>query len=285
MLFSTDPLHIVLLALFLIMAVIQAWYWLNFYRRSAYASQSAAAGTGKLPPLSVVICARNEADNLSKFLPAVLDQDYPSFEVVVVNDCSEDNSFDVLGGMMKKYPFLKVSTIQKDPGFAHTKKLAMLIGIKAAKNDLLVFTDADCQPVSRTWLRHVASAAAGKAELIIGYGGYLPERASSTAIYVMRPCSPPCNTSEWPWLVCRIWVSDATWHTGEASFSTAEDLVRIIISCPVTMIFSSTEMPLQTTAALCCHTIFYAVSSPAEHCCMGKAETQAFIRRNILQEG
>ncbi|HWR74407.1 MAG TPA: glycosyltransferase [Bacteroidales bacterium] len=177
MLFSTDPLHIVLLALFLIMAVIQAWYWLNFYRRSAYASQSAAAGTGKLPPLSVVICARNEADNLSKFLPAVLDQDYPSFEVVVVNDCSEDNSFDILGGMMKKYPFLKVSTIQKDPGFAHTKKLAMLIGIKAAKNDLLVFTDADCQPVSRMWLRHVASAAAGKAELIIGYGGYLPEKS------------------------------------------------------------------------------------------------------------
>jgi glycosyltransferase involved in cell wall biosynthesis len=177
MLFSTEPLHIVLLALFLIMAIIQAWYWLQYYRRSACAMQNAVAGTGKLPPLSVVICARNEAENLAKFLPAVLDQDYPSFEVVVVNDCSEDNSFDILGGMMNRYPFLKVSTIQKDPGFAHTKKLAMLIGIKAAKNDLLVFTDADCQPVSKMWLREVASAAAGKAELIIGYGGYFPEKS------------------------------------------------------------------------------------------------------------
>jgi hypothetical protein len=177
MLFSTDPLHIVLLTLFLIMAIIQAWYWLQYYRRSAYAGQTAATGTGKLPPLSVVICARNEAENLSKFLPAVLEQDYPSFEVVVVNDCSEDNSFDILGGMMNHYPNLKVSTIQKDPGFAHTKKLAMLIGIKAAKNDLLVFTDADCHPVSKLWLREVASAAAGKAELIIGYGGYIPEKS------------------------------------------------------------------------------------------------------------
>ena len=175
--FSTDPLHIVLLALFLIMAIIQAWYWLKYYRRSADARQNETPVAGKLPPLSVVICARNEAENLARFLPAVLDQDYPSFEVVVVNDCSEDNSFDVLGGMMARYPFLKVSTIQKDPGFAHTKKLAMLIGIKAAKNDLLVFTDADCHPVSNKWLREVASAAAGKAELIIGYGGYITEKS------------------------------------------------------------------------------------------------------------
>ena len=92
MLFSTAPLHIVLLALFLIMAIIQAWYWLQYYRRSACAVQSAAARTGILPPLSVVICARNEAENLGKYLPAVLEQDYPAFEVVVVNDCSEDNS-------------------------------------------------------------------------------------------------------------------------------------------------------------------------------------------------
>jgi glycosyltransferase involved in cell wall biosynthesis len=176
MLVSTDPLHIVLLALFLIMAIIQAWYWLRFYHKAAYARQNEVISPATLPPLSVIICARNEADNLSKFLPAVLEQDYPSFEVVVVNDCSEDNSYDILGEMMKRYPHLKVSIIQKDPGFTHTKKLAMLIGIKAAKNDLLVFTDADCRPATGNWLREVASAATDKAELIIGYGGYMPEK-------------------------------------------------------------------------------------------------------------
>ncbi len=176
MLFSTEPIHIVLLALFLIMAIIQVWYWIHFYRRAAFVMQSASPDPVKLLPLSVIICARNEADNLSKFLPAVLDQDYPSFEVVVVNDCSEDNSFEILGDLMKRHPHLKVSTIQKDPGFAHSKKLAMLIGIKAAKNDLLVFTDADCRPASGKWLREIASAASDKAELIIGYGGYMREK-------------------------------------------------------------------------------------------------------------
>lgn len=178
MIISTDTTHIVLLALLFVMFVIQAWYWLGYYRKAAYARPPARAPQAILPPLSVVICARNEAENLARFLPDVLRQDYPSFEVVVVNDCSEDNTFDVLGDLMKQYPHLKVSIIQKDPGFTHTKKLAMLIGIKAAGNDLLVFTDADCRPASPQWLREVAAAAASeKTDIVIGYGAYMPEKS------------------------------------------------------------------------------------------------------------
>ncbi|MFZ1269827.1 MAG: glycosyltransferase, partial [Bacteroidales bacterium] len=134
MIISTDTTHLILLGLLLTMFIIQAWYWLGYYRRTAFAKVPEIAPGTPFPPLSVVICARNEAENLSRFLPDVLNQDYPSFEVVVVNDCSEDNSFDILGGLMTRYPHLKVSMIQKDPRFKHTKKLAMLIGIKAAKN-------------------------------------------------------------------------------------------------------------------------------------------------------
>jgi glycosyltransferase involved in cell wall biosynthesis len=176
MVFSAEPLHIILLGLFLIMAIIQVWYWLNYYRRAAYAVPGVSDPSEKVPPVSVVICARNEAENLARFLPSVLEQDYPAYEVVVVNDCSEDNSDDVLGDLMKRYPHLRVSMIQKDPDFAHTKKLAMLIGIKAAQNDLLVFTDADCRPASPKWLSNVASAASGDADIIIGYGAYMPEK-------------------------------------------------------------------------------------------------------------
>lgn len=177
MILSTDTTHIILLALLVVMAGIQGWYWLGYYRRAAFADTSGEKATGKLPPLSVIICARNEAENIGRFLPAVLEQDYPSYEVVVVNDCSEDNTDDLLGEMMAKYPHLRVSMIQKDPGFTHTKKLAMLIGIKAAKNELLVFTDADCRPASPNWLREVASAAKAKTDIIIGYGGYMPEKS------------------------------------------------------------------------------------------------------------
>ncbi|MRR19840.1 glycosyltransferase [bacterium] len=177
MILSTDTTHIILLALLVAMAGIQGWYWLWYYRRAAFAVADKAKATGKLPPLSVIICARNEAENIGKFLPAVLEQDYPAYEVVVVNDCSEDNTDDLLGEMMARYPHLRVSMIQKDPGFTHTKKLAMLIGIKAAKNELLVFTDADCRPASPGWLREVASAAKAKTDIIIGYGGYIPEKS------------------------------------------------------------------------------------------------------------
>ena len=176
MILSTDTTHLILLALLTAMALIQGWYWLVYYRRAAFAQAGNEKATGKLPPLSVIICARNEAENISRFLPAVLEQDYPSYEVVVVNDCSEDNTDDLLGEMMARYPHLRVSMIQKDPGFTHTKKLAMLIGIKAAKNELLVFTDADCRPASPNWLREVASAATAKTDIIIGYGGYIPEK-------------------------------------------------------------------------------------------------------------
>lgn len=175
MILSDNPVHIILLALFVIMAAVQAWYWLAYYRRAASCKPAAAEGKANLPPLSVIICARNEAKNLVKFLPSVLEQDYPSYEVVVVNDCSEDNTYDVLGDLMKLYPHLRVSSIQKDPGFTHAKKLAMLIGIKAASNDILVFTDADCQPVSDRWLLAIAEAWSEKTEIVIGYGGFFPE--------------------------------------------------------------------------------------------------------------
>ena len=109
MILSDNPVHIILLALFVIMAAIQAWYWLAYYRRAAFYEPAAAEGKATLPPLSVIICARNEAKNLVKFLPSVLEQDYPSYEVVVVNDCSEDNTYDVLGDLMKLYPFCRLS--------------------------------------------------------------------------------------------------------------------------------------------------------------------------------
>jgi biofilm PGA synthesis N-glycosyltransferase PgaC len=176
MIVSTEPAHIILLSLLIIMASIQGWYWLGYYRRAAFAKADEKKSAPELPPLSVVICARNEAENLARFLPAVMEQDYPSYEVVVVNDCSEDNTYDVLGEMMNRYPHLRVSLIQRDPGFTHTKKLAMLIGIKAAKNEMLVFTDADCRPASPNWLREVAAATRPETDIVIGYGGYIAEK-------------------------------------------------------------------------------------------------------------
>jgi glycosyltransferase involved in cell wall biosynthesis len=123
-------------------------------------------------PVSVIICARNEEENLRNFLPKVLEQEYSGFEVIVVNDCSDDDSYNVLGEYLQKYPNLHVSNITKDPKFTHNKKFAQFIGIKAAQNEILLFTDADCCPESPKWIETMVSHFDEKIDFVLGYGGY-----------------------------------------------------------------------------------------------------------------
>jgi cellulose synthase/poly-beta-1,6-N-acetylglucosamine synthase-like glycosyltransferase len=156
--------------IFFASAAIQLFYYL-FYYMAVYFYKP-AANNAKKQPVSVIICARNEAENLKKFLPAVLEQDYTDYEVIVVNDCSEDNSYLILGSYLLQYPHLRISTVNKDPKFTHNKKFAQFIGIKASKNDILLFTDADCQPESDKWLETMTSHFHDKTDFVLGYGGY-----------------------------------------------------------------------------------------------------------------
>jgi glycosyltransferase involved in cell wall biosynthesis len=153
--------------------VIQLFYYLFFYLAVCLKNPSEPKKTGL--PVSVIICARNESENLKKFLPSILEQNYPDYEVIVVNDCSEDSSYEVLAEFLSKYPHLRISTVNKDPKFAHNKKFAQFIGIKAAKNEILLFTDADCKPESDKWLEDMTSHFDEKTNFVLGYGGYLRE--------------------------------------------------------------------------------------------------------------
>jgi len=161
---------IIIFSLFILAAAIQLFYYLFFYLPVYREKPSIKENK---PPVSVIICARNEAENLAGFLPSVLGQDYPDYEVIVVNDCSEDESYDILGGFLEKYPHLRISTITKDPKFTHNKRFAQFIGIKAAKNEVLVFTDADCKPASPKWLEGIVSHFDDNTTFVLGYGGYL----------------------------------------------------------------------------------------------------------------
>lgn len=123
------------------------------------------------PSVSVVIAARNEYYNLEKNLPLVLNQDYPDFEVVVVDDCSDDETQDLLTRMQHEYPNLRFSWVPKTQ-VHRGKKIALSVGIKAAKNDRIVFTDADCFPVSKHWLKQMIANSSENTDFILGYGGY-----------------------------------------------------------------------------------------------------------------
>lgn len=125
-----------------------------------------------LLPVSVIICAKNEDENLTEFLPKILTQNYPEFEVIVVNDCSWDNTENVIDEFAKIFPNLRKTTIKEDPYYKHGKKFAMLVGIKAAKYNNLVFTDADCYPAGEEWLTAMASEYSVEKEIVLGYGAY-----------------------------------------------------------------------------------------------------------------
>src|SRR5690606_33347934 len=104
-------------------------------------------------PVSVVIAARNEAANLEKNLPRILSQDHPDFEVIVANDCSYDRTEEVLKELQQGNPRLRIVSIPENDKYRHGKKFALTMGIKAASHDTLLFTDADCYPLSPNWIR------------------------------------------------------------------------------------------------------------------------------------
>ena len=125
-----------------------------------------------MEPISVIICAKNELENLKQNLLTFLEQDYPDFEVIVVNDCSNDGSDWFLRDLSLQYKNLRVVTINDHPRFKHGKKFAVTLGIKAAKNENLVFTDADCRPASNQWLKCIQRNFNDHTEIVLAYSPY-----------------------------------------------------------------------------------------------------------------
>ena len=169
--YFSELLLTIILIVFLTATAIQLIYFWFFYSRLAF---------GRLPkptdqqlPVSVVVCARNEYENLTTFLPRILEQDYPDFEVVVVNDASDDESIYLLRDYAKKYPNLKIVDLPQSLNFFKGKKFPLSIGIKSAKNEIILLTDADCKPASKDWINAMQSRYTDtETQIVLGYGGY-----------------------------------------------------------------------------------------------------------------
>ncbi len=155
--------------------LVQLYFSLFVHLRLAGLPVESDPGT-RLQPLSVIICARNEAANLQEFLLLVLEQDYPDFEVIVVNDRSWDSTQEVLEALATQHPHLKIVNVREGGKFIAGKKFAVTMGIKAAAHEWLVFTDADCKPESSKWLLRMQQPAADSTEILLGYSPYLKRR-------------------------------------------------------------------------------------------------------------
>jgi biofilm PGA synthesis N-glycosyltransferase PgaC len=126
--------------------------------------------------VSVVICARNEEQNLIDNLPKLVSQNYSNYEVFIILDACIDGSLDLMKNLVKEYSCLRYTVIVKDDKFTHGKKLALTVGIKGAKSDKLLLTDADCYPASQNWITRMAYHFNAGYDIVLGYGKYKPQK-------------------------------------------------------------------------------------------------------------
>ena len=174
--FTLDVIGIALLSTLLIMLFIQIYFYLAYYKKPlSYLKQIADTHEEitPLPSVSVIIVAKDESENLAKCLPSILNQDYPDYEVIVVNDGSTDESEFLLKNLKREYPFL-YSTFSPYSDANETiqnKVLPLTIGIKAARKDILLFTEADSLPMTNQWVKSMVNSLADK-DIVVGYSRF-----------------------------------------------------------------------------------------------------------------
>lgn len=170
--FSPVYLFLVFACLFVLVQVI--WYG-RLFLYSINKKGAMALAKPEEPSISIIVAARNESENLLRLIPLLFQQNYPHFEVIVVDDCSYDNTHDVLLALKAKYANFKFIKVVESNKFLGGKKFALTMGIKGAKFEHLVFTDADCEPASDQWLKEISQAFSNDKNIVLGFGGFKPE--------------------------------------------------------------------------------------------------------------
>ncbi len=155
---------------FLIAAGIQLVYLFTFlfaFRRTP------SDGATSPAPVSVIVCAHDEAENLRELVPQLLSQDYPDFEVIVVNDRSNDSTFDYLLQESKRDPRLRMVNVKETPQRVNGKKYGITLGIKAAAHEWILLTDADCRPLTTKWIQTMSRHFTDDTKFVLGFSPYM----------------------------------------------------------------------------------------------------------------
>lgn len=159
-----------LLYTFLISLLAQLYFFIFVISRLAFikkSNPSIASGA-----VSVIICARNEAQNLGRLIDSLSRQNYPDFEVIIINDRSTDQTEELLKEAEKQFRQLKTITIKAAPENVNPKKYGLIKGIEAANHELLLLTDADCLPHSDHWICEMVAPFDSGIHIVLGFSQY-----------------------------------------------------------------------------------------------------------------
>ena len=147
---------ITLFIAFIGVIIVQFTYYLLIFGRFSFARIDENENTTQIP-ISVIVCAKNEEENVKKFIPLLAAQNYPDFEIVLIDDASNDDTLEVFEVFEKEYKNVKLVKVENNEAFWGSKKFALTLGIKAASNPNLLFIDADCYPNSTNWISEMSS--------------------------------------------------------------------------------------------------------------------------------
>lgn len=167
--------QMVLVVVFAGATIVNLSYWIFVFSKLAFHkskldSKKESVKEDRL--VSIIICAKNEEENLEKFLPRILSQTYRSVEFIVVNDGSTDKTLEVLQEYHKRYPTFRIINFSNTKKRFAGKKEALLKGIEAASGEIVLLTDADCEPISEEWAAEMNKVINQKHELGLGYSPY-----------------------------------------------------------------------------------------------------------------
>jgi glycosyltransferase involved in cell wall biosynthesis len=161
---------ILILYFFIFIVVVQISYYLGVFGKFAFTK--AQKVTPKRIPISVIVCAKNEEENVVNYIPLLAEQNYPDFEIVLIDDASSDNTLAIFEEFEKQYPNVRLVKVKNNEAFWGNKKYALTLGIKAAKKEYLLFTDADCYPTTKDWILAMSSQFTMQKTIVLGYGKY-----------------------------------------------------------------------------------------------------------------
>ncbi|HEY1047576.1 MAG TPA: glycosyltransferase [Bacteroidia bacterium] len=175
--FQPEPISIILLSALLALVLLQVIYYFGLYSKFLKVINT-EINRQNWQGVSVIVCARSEYDNLQNLVPALLAQDYPNFEVIIVDDASWDGTTGYLEELEKNEPKIKAVFVTDEmKKYYQGKKLALSLGIKAASNELILLTDADCIPASNDWISHMVEPyhSNPNIEIVLGYSPVIKE--------------------------------------------------------------------------------------------------------------
>lgn len=156
--------------LFNAIVLIQFCYYIFIFGKFSFAKRQSFEK--KNIPISVIVCAKNEEENVKKNIPILLNQKYLNFEIVLIDDASRDETLEVFEEFEKNNSKIKLVKVENNEAFWGNKKFALTLGIKAATYENLLFIDADCYPETENWISEMSACFTSEKSIILGYGGY-----------------------------------------------------------------------------------------------------------------